>query len=191
MCIRDSAYVVAGGAAAPSGLIPGIVAAFWALLLGKRLRSKLRITGEAPFLLDFELGALLAVGLDAALLRFDGTLSGRFSPATYVLVALVASFGRPVAGLAVVHPTFEPPLAWLALLHVSRPHRRTGAGTALWAEAARLAGEAGATSLYVSATSTGSAVGFYLAQGCRLADPVHPELFALEPVDVHLVRRLR
>jgi diguanylate cyclase (GGDEF)-like protein len=71
-------------------------------LLGKRLRSKLRLTGEAPFLLDFELGALLAVGLDAFLLRFDGTLSGRFSPATYVLVALVASFGRPLAGIAVV-----------------------------------------------------------------------------------------
>ena len=31
-------------------------------------------------------------GLDAGLLRFDGTLSGRFSPVIYVLVALVASF---------------------------------------------------------------------------------------------------
>jgi hypothetical protein len=39
----------------------------------------------------------------------------------------------------------------------------------------------------VSATSTGSAVGFYLSRGCRLADPVHPKLFELEPVDIHLV----
>jgi diguanylate cyclase (GGDEF)-like protein len=103
-----AAYVIAGGATAPLGVVPVIAAFVWALLLGKRLRSKLRLTGEAPFLLDFELGALLAVGLDAFLLRFDGTLSGRFSPATYVLVALVASFGRPLAGLAVV--------AWVVVL---------------------------------------------------------------------------
>jgi two-component system, cell cycle response regulator len=97
-----AAYVVTGGATAPLAVLPIAAAVVWALLLLKRLRAKLRLTGDAPFLLDFELGALLAVGLDAALLRFDGTLEGRFSPATYVLVALVASFGRPVAGLAVV-----------------------------------------------------------------------------------------
>ena len=97
-----AAYVIAGGARAPLGVLPVLAALAWMFFLGKRLRAKLRLTGDAPFLLDFELGALLAVGLDAALLRFDGTLSGRFSPATYVLVALVASFGRPIAGLAVV-----------------------------------------------------------------------------------------
>ena len=97
-----AAYVVAGGATAPLGVVPIAAAVAWALFLGKRLRSKLRLTGEAPFLLDFELGALLAIGLDAGLLRLDGTIEGRFSAATYVLVALVASFGRPVAGIAVV-----------------------------------------------------------------------------------------
>ena len=96
-----------------------------------------------------------------------------------------------LAGLAIVDPDFEPPLAWLALLHVSRPHRRTGASTALWAEAARLSRGAGATSMYVSATPTGSAVGFYLRQRCRLADPVHPVLFEHEPEDVHLVCELQ
>lgn len=96
-----------------------------------------------------------------------------------------------LAGLAIVDPDFEPQLAWLALLHVSRPHRRKGAATALWAEAARLASGAGATSMYVSATPTGSAVGFYLSQGCRLADPVHPALFEHEPDDIHLVCELR
>jgi two-component system, cell cycle response regulator len=97
-----AAWVVLGGATAPPSAALVVAAVVWVVLLGKRLRAKLRLTGDAPFLLDFELGALLAVGLDAALLRFDGTLSGRFSPAIYVLVALVASFGRPVAGLAVV-----------------------------------------------------------------------------------------
>jgi GNAT superfamily N-acetyltransferase len=95
-----------------------------------------------------------------------------------------------VLGLAAVHPTFEPPMAWLAWLHVGRPHRRRGVATALWAESAALAIAAGATSMYVSATSTGSAVGFYLSRGAELARPPHPELFALEPVDVHLVARL-
>lgn len=111
-------YVVLGGATAPFGTLPGIAAAMWALLLVKRLRAKLRLTGDAKFLLDFELGALLAVGLDAALLRFDGTLSGRFSPATYVLVALVASFGRPAPGLAVV--------AWVVALDAAIRHKTLG-----------------------------------------------------------------
>ena len=90
-------------------------------------------------------------------------------------------------GLATVHPTFEPGLAWLATLHVSRTHRRRGAASALWDAGIALARDAGARALYVSATSTGSAVGFYLGRGCRLADPVHAELFAHEPEDIHLV----
>lgn len=93
-------------------------------------------------------------------------------------------------GLAVVEPSFEPPMAWLAFLHVSAPARRRGAATALWDHAVALARASGAESLYVSATPTGSAVGFYLRQGCRLADPVHPALWAKEPDDVHLVLRL-
>jgi predicted N-acetyltransferase YhbS len=91
-------------------------------------------------------------------------------------------------GLAVVDPSFENKLAWLAFLHVGRPYRRRGAAQALWDAASDLARAAGAHSVYVSATPTGSAVGFYLRQGCRLADPVHPALFAQEPDDIHLVR---
>jgi N-acetylglutamate synthase-like GNAT family acetyltransferase len=92
-----------------------------------------------------------------------------------------------VMGLATVHPTFEPGLAWLATLHVSRVHRRRGAASALWDASVALARDAGARSLYVSATPTGSAVGFYLGRGCRLADPPHPNLVADEPADIHLV----
>lgn len=98
--------------------------------------------------------------------------------------------GEELAGLAVVQPSFEPPLARLAFLHVTRPHRRTGAGTALWSAAVQMARAASATGLYVSATPTGSAVNFYLRQGCTLADPPHPELLALEPDDIHLLLRL-
>ena len=92
-----------------------------------------------------------------------------------------------IAGAAIVDPDFEPPIAWLAWLHVSRPHRRLGVAHALWTEATALARAAGATSMYISATPTGSAVGFYLAHGAVLADPVHPVLFEREPDDVHLV----
>ena len=102
-------------------------------------------------------------------------------------ILLGAFDGERTAGLAIVHPAFEPLLAWLAFLHVSRPSRRRGAAQALWNAAADIAVAAGAESIYVSATPTGSAVGFYLRQGCRLADPVHPELFAAEPEDLHLV----
>ena len=95
-----------------------------------------------------------------------------------------------VAGLAVVVPSFEGDLAQLSWLHVSRPHRRVGAGSALWEAAAGLARRAGATAMYVSATPTRSAVGFYLRHGCRLADRVHPALYDVEPDDIHLVADL-
>jgi ribosomal protein S18 acetylase RimI-like enzyme len=94
--------------------------------------------------------------------------------------------GTEVAGLAIVDPSFEADRAWLAFLHVSRRHRRQGVAQALWDAAAELARRGGATSIYVSATPTGSAIGFYLRQGCELADPVHAELFAHEPEDIHL-----
>ena len=105
------AYVVLGGASAPAGASSYVAIAVWSALLATRLRTKLRTTGEAPLRIDIELGALLAVGLDAALLRHEGTLSGALSPAVYVLVALVASFARPLAGLVVV--------AWVVVLEAA------------------------------------------------------------------------
>jgi predicted N-acetyltransferase YhbS len=106
-------------------------------------------------------------------------------------ILLGALDGERTVGLAIVHPAFEPLLAWLAFLHVSRPYRRGGAAQALWNVAADIAVANGAASIYVSATPTESAVGFYLRQCCRLAHPVHPDLFAAEPEDIHLVRSLR
>jgi diguanylate cyclase (GGDEF)-like protein len=102
LAIVLGAFVMSGGPTAPVGA--GQVAALivWGILLVTRLRTKLRMTGEAPFLVDVEIGALLAVGLDAGLLRFEGGIDGSLSPAVYVLVAVVAAFARPLAGLAVV-----------------------------------------------------------------------------------------
>jgi GNAT superfamily N-acetyltransferase len=95
------------------------------------------------------------------------------------------------AGLAIIDSLFEPRLAWLAFLHVSRPYRRRGVAHALWNVARDIAVANGAASIYVSATPTESAVGFYLRQGCQLAAPVHSALFAAEPDDVHLVCSLK
>ncbi len=106
-------------------------------------------------------------------------------------VLLGAFDGDSLCGMAVVDAAFEPPLAWLAFLHVTRPHRRNGVASALWSAAEQVAVEAGAESMYVSAAPTGSAVGFYLSRGCELAEPVHARLYAMEPDDVHFVCALR
>lgn len=98
--------------------------------------------------------------------------------------------GSEPAGLMVVDGSFEPSMAWLAFLHVSRPYRRQGVASALWDAAVRVAVSADADQMYVSATPTDSAVGFYLSRGCEVADPVHPDLGALEPDDVHLTYRI-
>src|ERR1019366_3237064 len=79
-----------------------VAIAVWALLLASRVVRKVRATGDAPLLVDVEIGALLSVGVEAGLVRFDGGLSGHYSPAIYVLVALVAAFVRPGAGIIVV-----------------------------------------------------------------------------------------
>ncbi len=105
-------------------------------------------------------------------------------------VLLGAFDGESLCGMAVVDGSFEPPLAWLAFLHVTKLHRRKGVASALWTAAESVTAESGAESMYISAAPTGSAVGFYLSRGCELADPVHPQLYAMEPYDIHLVSTL-
>lgn len=92
-----------------------------------------------------------------------------------------------VLGVAIVEPEFEGTMAWLAFLQVSHPHRRRGVASALWEESVRIAREVGADRMYVSATPSESAVGFYLGKGCVLAAPPHPDLLAEEPEDVHFI----
>ena len=103
MLVGLAAFVVQGGVSAPA-TSPALVLALlvWAGFVAVRVARKLSITGEAPVLVDVELGLLLALGLEAGLVRFEGSLSGPFSPAVYVLVALVAAFARPLAGAIVV-----------------------------------------------------------------------------------------
>lgn len=94
-----------------------------------------------------------------------------------------------LAGIAVVEAAFQPSIAWLALLHVDRAHRRHGVASYLWRAALDRARAIGAGAIYVSATPSDSAVGFYLSRGCRLAAPleVNHDLYRLEPDDIHLI----
>jgi diguanylate cyclase (GGDEF)-like protein len=111
LCAGFGGCVVAGYASAPIDAFSAVALGAFLLLLGSRVRAKITSPGEAPLGVDIELGMLLAVGLDAALLHFEGGLSGTLSPAVYVLVALVAAFSRAAAGLAVV--------AWVVFLEAA------------------------------------------------------------------------
>ncbi len=95
-----------------------------------------------------------------------------------------------LVGVVLVRPELREGLAQLAFLHVSRALRRLGIARRLMEQACAVAREAGARRMYVSATPSLSTVDFYLAHGCRLAEKVDPELFALEPEDVHLIMDL-
>ena len=75
----------------------------------------------------------------------------------------------------------------LLLMHVSQPYRDQGLGTRLFGAACAQARARGARRLYVSATPSEHTVHFYLARGCCVTDEPDPELFALEPEDIHMV----
>jgi predicted N-acetyltransferase YhbS len=74
----------------------------------------------------------------------------------------------------------------LAFLHVGRAHRGQGLGQRLFGLARAEARARGAKRLYVSATPSQHTIDFYRRAGCVLARELDPELYALEPEDIHL-----
>jgi GNAT superfamily N-acetyltransferase len=95
-----------------------------------------------------------------------------------------------LVGIGVVRFHIRPGLAQLAYLHVSHGSRGQGVGIALAAELERLARQAGDTAMVVSATPSENTVRFYLNRGFTpMAEPL-PELYELEPEDVHLEKKL-
>ncbi len=103
-------------------------------------------------------------------------------------VLLGAFEGDNLAGLAILRYRLTKNMAQLAFLHVSNGYRRKGIGTRLTEEVIRLARTSGACTLYVSATPSESAVGFYLSHGFQPSKEIHPELFEMEPDDIHMTR---
>lgn len=74
----------------------------------------------------------------------------------------------------------------LKFLHVSRDFRKRGFASALFQLAVEKARALGDKKLYISATPSEHTVNYYMRLGCMLATEVDPELFALEPEDIHL-----
>ena len=74
----------------------------------------------------------------------------------------------------------------LKFLHVSNKHRKQGLGKRLFNLAVERAKSLGAKKMYISATPSENTINFYMRLDCTLASEIDPELFALEPEDIHL-----
>jgi predicted N-acetyltransferase YhbS len=92
-----------------------------------------------------------------------------------------------LVGSVLVRPKLREDIAQLAFLHVSREYRRQGIAKKLMEDACDIARDAGAVKMYISSIPSSSAVGFYLAQGSKLAEEPDSELYALESEDIHLI----
>jgi predicted N-acetyltransferase YhbS len=106
----------------------------------------------------------------------NGTFWGAFENDTLVGVAILES-----KFIGSQHDTLQ-----LKFLHVSRDCRRQGLGTRLFQLAVDKARTLGAKKLYISATPSEHTIKYYLRLGCVLATEIDPDLFALEPEDIHL-----
>jgi predicted N-acetyltransferase YhbS len=78
----------------------------------------------------------------------------------------------------------------LKFLHVSQAYRKKGLGKLLFEQAAAQAKAMDAKKLYVSATPSENTINFYLRRGCVVTLEVDPDLFVLEPKDIHLEYKL-
>jgi predicted N-acetyltransferase YhbS len=77
-------------------------------------------------------------------------------------------------------------LLQLKFLHVSCAYRNQGLGDRLYELAKDKARALGAKGLYISATPSENTVNFYLRRGSVFTKEPDPELFELEPEDIHL-----
>jgi len=94
--------------------------------------------------------------------------------------------GRLIA-IVMLTPNIEPGIAQLSFLQVSAAHRRQGIAARLLAEILERARVLGHRSIYVTATPTKSAVGFYRKAGFTPTADVIQRLYDLEPEDIHMV----
>jgi predicted N-acetyltransferase YhbS len=94
-----------------------------------------------------------------------------------------------IVGAAILENKFigsKHDILQLKFLHVSRDQRKHGLGSRLFSLAVEKAKSLGAKKLYISATPSENTIKYYMKLGCVLASEIDPELFALEPEDIHL-----
>jgi GNAT superfamily N-acetyltransferase len=105
-------------------------------------------------------------------------------------IALGAFSNGRLVGIGVIVPHLRPAIAQLAFLHVSEAFRAAGIGSRLGDDLELIARGAGDSEMVVSATPSENTVRFYLGRGYELMAQPLPELFELEPEDVHMKKRL-
>ena len=101
--------------------------------------------------------------------------------------AIGAFEGEALVGIVMVTPSIAPEMAQLSFLHVTASWRRKGLASRLFAEAKAEVVRGEHRKIYVTATPTRSAVGFYLNAGFKPTQDILPELFELEPEDIHMI----
>jgi predicted N-acetyltransferase YhbS len=108
--------------------------------------------------------------------------------------AFLAAFDDTrLAALAVVDTLPLGPsgdLRQLTFLHVGHDYRRRGLGSELFEASQEFVAGRGGRGLYVSATPSENTVRFYVHRGCRVVQEPDPDLFALEPADIHFECRV-
>ncbi|MGB2954489.1 MAG: GNAT family N-acetyltransferase [Anaerolineales bacterium] len=105
-------------------------------------------------------------------------------------ISVGAFQNETLVGIGVLTPNIRPGMARLAYLQVSAPCRRKGVASAITRQLLQYARDQGANRIYVSATPSESAVGFYKSFGFDLCAEPLPELYELEPEDIHMVLEL-
>jgi GNAT superfamily N-acetyltransferase len=105
-------------------------------------------------------------------------------------IALGAFAEGRLVGIGIVTPHIRPGIAQFAFLYVGNGYRACGIGGHLGDELERLAGEQGDTTMVVSATPSLNTVRSYLGRGFEPMSEPLPELYELEPDDVHMQKRL-
>ena len=105
-------------------------------------------------------------------------------------IAMGAFADERLVGIGIVRPRLRAGIAQCAFLHVSNGYRSAGIGRKLLVELERVAREQGDTEMVVSATPSLNTVRFYLGRGFEPMPEPLPELYELEPEDVHMQKRL-
>lgn len=105
-------------------------------------------------------------------------------------VALGAFAGERLVGIGVVVLHLRRGVSQLAYLYVTSDCRGMGIGRLLSDELERIARDAQDSQIVVSATPSENTVRFYRRRGFEPMDEPYPELFELEPDDVHMLKAL-
>ena len=105
-------------------------------------------------------------------------------------IALGAFAERRLVGIGIVTPHVRPGIAQFAYLYVSNGYRARGIGSHLSDELEQLVRAQGDSEMVVSATPSLNTVRFYLGRGFEPMSEPLPELYELEPDDIHMEKQL-